>query len=171
MRANPTLTREDIDRLVAVYLDDLRLRDLTYPAGSTPRSGDAPAWSRVGPAMYEELAQGVVDARRGNATLFDEACIADLAGRPELAAAPQGVDAILVQDALGLALRSSTTSARRSCAPRRGSAGPALSAGCSNPLVSGRRSRVDVGVRPAMAPLGARARTSTRRRNSSETEG
>jgi hypothetical protein len=105
VRSQPTLTREKIDRLVAVYLDDLAKRDQEY-ASRLPRRplDDAEFHRRTRITTYSDLARSVSDARRTKARVIDEDILATVASKAGINFDFEGLDAFLVEDALTEAL-------------------------------------------------------------------
>jgi integrase len=101
VRSEPSLTRGDIDELVAVYVDELTRRDAVSASWRPRRPLDQAEFCRqtqIG--VYSDLARSVVDARRTNARLIDDEMLATVAARAGVSFDPQGLDAFLVQDAL-----------------------------------------------------------------------
>jgi hypothetical protein len=105
VRSEPTLTREDIDRLVDVYLGDLANRDREYASWQPRRPIDQAGFRRrtqIG--VYSDLARSVADPRRTNARLIDDDVLREVATKAGLSLDPDSLDPILVEDALGEAL-------------------------------------------------------------------
>jgi len=105
VRSQPSLTREDIQRLVAVYLDDLAKRDQEF-ASWLPRRPPAEGEFRRGTqiAIYSDLARAIADARRTKARVINEDTLAEVAATAGVQFDLDGVDAFRVEDALTGAL-------------------------------------------------------------------
>jgi integrase len=105
VRSQPTLTREKIDRLVAVYLDDLAKRDQEYASWLPRRPLDeAEFHRRTQIRTYSDLARSVADARRTKARVIDEDILATVADKAGINFDFEGLDAFRVEDALAEAL-------------------------------------------------------------------
>ena len=105
MRLEPTLTRAEIDRLVAVYLDELATRDEEY-SGWLPRRPleDADFHRRTQITAYSELARSAADARRTKTRLINDDVLATVARNAAINFDFEGPDALRVEDALTEAL-------------------------------------------------------------------
>jgi integrase len=105
VRSQPSLTREDIGRLVAVYLDDLAKRDLEF-SSRLPRRPPGEAEFRRGAqiSIYSDLARAVADARRTKTQVISEEALAEVAKTAGVRFDVEGLDAFRVEDALADAL-------------------------------------------------------------------
>ena len=105
VRLEPMLTREEIDRLVAVYLDELATRDEEY-ASWLPRRplADADFHRRAQITAYSDLARSAADARRTRTRVIDEDMLEIVARNAGMTFDFDGPDALRVEDALTEAL-------------------------------------------------------------------
>lgn len=105
VRSEPSLTREEIDRLVAVYLGDLAKRDQEYASWLPRRPLDEAEFHRRAQiTTYADLARSVADARRTKARVIDEDMLATVADKAGVTFDFEGPDAFRVEDALTEAL-------------------------------------------------------------------
>ena len=105
VRSEPTLTREEIDRLVAVYLDDLAKRDQEYASWLPRRPLDEAEFHRRAQiTTYSDLARSVADARRTKTRVINEDMLATVARNARIDFDFEGPDGFRVEDALTEAL-------------------------------------------------------------------
>jgi hypothetical protein len=105
VRSQPSLTREDIGRLVVVYLDDLASRDQEFSSRLPRRQPDEAEFRRGAQiAVYSDLARSVADARRTKARVISEDALAEVANTAGVSFDFEGLDASRVEDALTEAL-------------------------------------------------------------------
>ena len=105
VRSQPSLTREDIGRLVAVYLDDVAKRDLEFSSRLPRRPPDQAEFRRGAQiSSYSDLARAVADARRAKTQVISEETLAEVAKTAGVRFDVEGLDAFRVEDALTDAL-------------------------------------------------------------------
>ncbi len=105
VRSQPTLTLEEIDRLVAVYLDHLARRDQEYASWLPRRPLDEAGFHRHAQVTtYSDLARSVADALQTRTRVVNEEMLATVARKAGIEFDLEGPDAFRVESALTEAL-------------------------------------------------------------------
>ena len=104
MRSQTTLSRADIDRLVAVYIDGVARRDREFESWQPRRPSDEGKFRRQSQIdVYSDLASSVMDGRRSRAGVVSAEVLAATAEEAGIDI-EGGLDAHLAEDALADAL-------------------------------------------------------------------